>query len=506
MATLAEKDTTSTLTPGEGEEELLGRRTRGAKVFHRVGTRQYRIGATIGPVHYRRDPFDKREELKEIDLSLTPTPGEEWDFACETNGYQVRVWNSREEGGRTLRCVAQFRRAGRWFEMAPVALAWMNGAGERELIAKPVASEPTVEQEPDRVLWRDAFGAGLDFCYTLTPDHFWKAVIVRERTALPRPTIGLAGLRLVVVMAVAWDRGARAGNGFAETVETVLDDDEGVLDAADEELSEPEEFDYRDTADRPLWWLRKPRAWDSREEEQAFEMGWRLRRRGGSVRMLLGLDARVLADESVTYPVYIDASISEEQISAGADDAEQYGSTFPGQPTLRVTGSNVRLGAYNYFYQGGFRFQGIPIPAGATIDSAKLSLCDSAGYAYVAEVYIACEDVDDGAEWSTSHTVQDGYTARTSARVAWNPGNWELDSWHDTPDLTSPVQEVVDRGGWGSGNNLNFLIYNRSSTPPGVRKYYFPWGYDGDSAKAAKFNCSYTEPPPAGGDWLFASD
>ena len=100
MATLAEKDTTSTLTPGEGEEELLGRRTRGAKVFHRVGTRQYRIGATIGPVHYRRDPFDKREELKEIDLSLTPTPGEEWDFACETNGYQVRIWNSREEIGR----------------------------------------------------------------------------------------------------------------------------------------------------------------------------------------------------------------------------------------------------------------------------------------------------------------------------------------------------------------------------------------------------------------------
>ena len=70
MATLAERDTTGTLTPGEGEVELVDRRTRRAKVFHRVGTRQYRIGASMGPVHYRHDPFDEQEELKEIDLSL----------------------------------------------------------------------------------------------------------------------------------------------------------------------------------------------------------------------------------------------------------------------------------------------------------------------------------------------------------------------------------------------------------------------------------------------------
>ena len=113
MATIAERDATGTLTPGEGEVEIAERRTRTAKVFH-LGGRRYRIGGSLTPIHYRRDPFDEQEELKEIDLSLLPAPGEEWDFGCETNGYQVRVWNSRTVEERTLRYAAQFRRAGRW--------------------------------------------------------------------------------------------------------------------------------------------------------------------------------------------------------------------------------------------------------------------------------------------------------------------------------------------------------------------------------------------------------
>ncbi|MCJ7749595.1 MAG: hypothetical protein MUQ65_00640, partial [Armatimonadetes bacterium] len=500
MATLAEKDTTGTLRAGEGEIELLDRRTRTAKVFH-LGGRRYRIGASLGPVHYRRDPFDEGEGLKEIDLSLTPTPGEEWDFACETNGYQVRVWNSREVGGRTLRCVAQYRRAGRWFEMAPVALAWMNGAGERELIAKPVASAPTIEQEPDRVLWRDAFGAGLDFCYTLSPDHFWKAVVVREKAALPRPTIDRAGLRLVVVMAVAWEGEARAGNGFGDAAGVALDDDESVLDAADEELSEPEEFDYRDVADRPLWWLRKPRAWDSSEEQQAFEMGWQLRRRGGSVRMLLAIDAQVLADESVVYPVYIDTSISEEQPVINGDDAHSSGAVYPGFASFTLSGS-LRVGRNSSnWYCCGVRYQTVPIPAGATIDSAALSFSPANTRWDNVIVYRAAEDVDSAAVFSSTHMPGGtAYNSRTTAKVYWDIPNWTAYVWDDSPDLATVVQEVVDRGGWASNNNLLFILYETRTVLPGGFVYRTIQDYG--TGNGVKFNCTYSE-PGSGGDWLF---
>ncbi|MCJ7750882.1 MAG: hypothetical protein MUQ65_07275 [Armatimonadetes bacterium] len=509
MATLAERDTTGTLTPGEGEIELLDRRTRNAKVFH-LGGRRYRIGASLGPVHYRRDPFDEQEELKEIDLSLVPTPGEAWDFACETNGYQVRVWNSREVGARTLRCVAQFRRAGRWFEMAPVALLWMNGAGERELIAKPVASAPTVEQEPDRVLWHDAFGAGLDFCYTLTSDHFWKAVIVREKAALPRPMIGLAGLRLVVVMSAAWGDGARAGNGFADTVETTLDDDENALDAADEELREPEGFDYGDTADRPLWWLRKPRAWDSGEERQGFEMGWELRRRGGVVLMLLGIDARVLADESVAYPVYIDTVMTEEAISASSDDAYSYGTTHPGSTTLSTNGNyTLQGGSTTTFYIAGYRFQTIPIPPGVTVDSASLTV-RSGGVAGDGQTdwRVVAEDVDNAATFSAGHKPSDAYAVKTAASVRWTDagGDWAINATKVSPSLVGPVGEVLARPGWALNAALVILIANWSTSFESGIKYRTIRTYDYSVSYVAKFNCTYTEPPPAGGDWLFASD
>jgi len=505
MATIAERDTTGTLTAAEGEVELVGRRTRTAKVFH-LGGRRYRVGGSVAPVHYRRDPFDEREQMKEIDLSLEPTPGEEWDFGCETNGYQVRVWNGRDVAGRRLRYVAQYRRAGRWFEMAPVALAWMNAAGEWELISKPAATEARIEQNPDRVLWRDAFGAGLDFCYTLAPDHFWKEVVIRDKAALPRPTIGGDGLRLVVVMAVAWEGGVQAGNGFAEAVEVALDDDEAALAAADEELSEPGEFDYRDTVGRPLWWVRRPRAWDSGEDQHALPMGCRLWRRGRSARMLLGLDARALTDGSVTYPVHIDASISEERVGASSEDAWSYGSTYPGGSSINLTGINVHFGATaSTFRCGGFRFQTVPIPNGVTIDSASMTVYAYANMSPSADVYIAAEDVDDGAAWSSAHKPSDGYAARTTAKARWTISSyWHLGTWHETPDLSGVVQEVVHRAGWDPDNALNFVFYNVGTSLPASNEYRWPASYDRSAAEAAKFNCEYSEPVP--GDWLFASD
>jgi len=501
MATLAGKDTTGTLITAEGEIELLDRRTRTAKVFH-LGGRRYRIGASLGPIHYRRDPFDEREELKEIDLSLDPTPGEEWDFACETNGYQVRIWNSREVGGRTLRCVAQFRRAGRWLAMAPVALAWENEAGERQLIAKPnPAVSPRIDNDASTATWADCFGPGIDFAYNLRPDRFYKTLIVRTAAAVPRPTIGTSGLRLVLVMALAWD--AVPANGFAaERPPVEVSDDLTGIDTPDE-LTQDVDFSFRD-AGRDVWWLRRPTAWDStKEEPRTIEVEWSLRRVGDRAFATFAVPATALS--KATYPVYIDTSISEEQTTENDDDTGSRGTTYPGYDTYYAYGS-IRVGrTTTQWATGGFRFTTVPIPAGVTISSAVLSFSAAGTSAADIQVRIAAEDVDSAAIMSITHmSGGTAYDARTTANVFWDPADWTQYVWYDSPDVAAVVQEVVGRPGWALNNNLLFIMYETRTTLPASNTYRLIEDI-ATSGNGAKFNCTYSE-PVSGGDWLFASD
>jgi hypothetical protein len=52
--------------------------------------------------------------------------------------------------------------------------------------------------------------------------------------------------------------------------------------------------------------------------------------------------------------------------------------------------------------------------------------------------------------------------ARTSANVGWIPAPWGTVGAQgpdqQTPDLTSVMQELVNRGGWASGNSMVFII------------------------------------------------
>ena len=74
MATLIERDSSGVLQAQDGETVDL--RTRAA-IRHLVsengdGTRTYRIGATIGPLHYNEDVLDETGAWLPIDLDLLP--------------------------------------------------------------------------------------------------------------------------------------------------------------------------------------------------------------------------------------------------------------------------------------------------------------------------------------------------------------------------------------------------------------------------------------------------
>lgn len=119
---------------------------------------------------------------------------------------------------------------------------------------------------------------------------------------------------------------------------------------------------------------------------------------------------------------------------------------------------------YGGILNGSFRFTGVTIPQGATITSAKIR--------FIASVYgnpakqmhlkISGVDEDNTAEFTTSPISTARTRTNTTAAVDWDP-NLSFSTPaepFDTVDISSVIQEIVDRGGWSSGNALGIYIHD----------------------------------------------
>lgn len=482
MTSLIQRDASGILQTRESETENL--RTRNCKRWFIEtlpdGRKRYRVGASLGPIHYKSDPFSDGP-WEEIDLNVVLTPDEPWDAACESNGYQVRFWQSIVRGNKTYRYVAQFRRAGHWLAMSPIALVWENTAGQRQLISRIKAvGAPTIDNEANYVQWDDAFGTGLHYRYNLTPDKFFKSLVIENKSSLPAPTIGTNGLKLTLVLALEWDFGASARNGLSDSIETSLgDDDTGTVD---ESLDDPDVYDHHDVRGS-LWWVQKPRAWDSAEEQHSVPVEWRIRRKGGNVYGLFSVLVASLNNAATVYPVYVDTAITEEVVPSGAYDAQQYqdGTHFDKDgPNVIFNWTNENEGLYT----AEVIFSSVPIPQSATINSAALLSWFAAYDDPAVDLY--CEDTDSAVDFTSNASITN--RDRTTASVVWEDSNLGTTTWVESPDLSQPVQEVVDRAGWSSDNNLGVIARSRSFAASAL-VYSVEHGYD----RQAKFNCDYTE-------------
>jgi len=152
--------------------------------------------------------------------------------------------------------------------------------------------------------------------------------------------------------------------------------------------------------------------------------------------------------------------------------------------TISTAGTNLIFGksAAGNAYDLGVRFQAVPVPNGATITRAFISFISTnndSGGAVNARVY--GEDADSAAVFSTYADFQ-GRT-RTTAYASWNLiPIWHVGETYPTPDLTDIIQEIVDRAGWASGNDLVLFVEDYSSSNSAIRR------------AASYDNAGYTEP------------
>jgi hypothetical protein len=171
-------------------------------------------------------------------------------------------------------------------------------------------------------------------------------------------------------------------------------------------------------------------------------------------------------------------------VAASSDDAYENNAG-----TVTLNGVSVGAQLNNIDEWAGFRFLNVTIPA-ATINSASMSVIPTSTGNDEPIHPIYGEDQDNPATFAVSANNISG-RARTTATVTWTNANLGATgtSRHDSDDISTIIQEIVDRAGWASGNALVLIIQGVDS---GLNRQLDVKSYDSAPADAAELDVDFT--------------
>jgi hypothetical protein len=171
----------------------------------------------------------------------------------------------------------------------------------------------------------------------------------------------------------------------------------------------------------------------------------------------------------------------ELRVATGADDAEER----PGR-AANLDSSDLELVFDKADQVVGMRFTSVPLPPGATVETAYVQFQVDAASTGPTSLTIAAEARDDAPAFAAAPgDLAD--RPRTQARVPWIPEPWPAvgaaGAAQRTPNIAAVVREIVERPGWRSGNALVILV-----TGTGERGAE---AYDGDRGGAPLLHLEY---------------
>ncbi|MFH1092353.1 MAG: hypothetical protein V1742_12370, partial [Pseudomonadota bacterium] len=181
----------------------------------------------------------------------------------------------------------------------------------------------------------------------------------------------------------------------------------------------------------------------------------------------------------------------EVRVSHTQDDAEERNS----DGLSYYDSDDLDLGKDSATYPNqiiGVRFQSVAIPKQATITNAYIEFNTKVadGTTSTLSLTIQGEDSNDALQFETTNSNISNRT-KTTASVSWDVAAWDtVDEKHQTPDLTSIVQEIVDRAGWANGSSMAFIITNQVAAPASGR---MASSYDHVPAKAPLLHIEYAQ-------------
>lgn len=187
--------------------------------------------------------------------------------------------------------------------------------------------------------------------------------------------------------------------------------------------------------------------------------------------------------------------------SANGDDVHaQTGTNDAGKrPNLGLITDDAILspGSHgnNDEYSAAVRFTGVTIAQAATISSATFSWRANATYNAspgVVKYWVCCQAADNAGALSTSGSTDlDGATrAGTTADSTWTVTSVTGGTRYSV-DITTAVQEVINRAGWASGNAIVVLVDTHADTTQGEWQDWDAYN-TGGSTNGPKLDITYT--------------
>jgi hypothetical protein len=178
-------------------------------------------------------------------------------------------------------------------------------------------------------------------------------------------------------------------------------------------------------------------------------------------------------------------------ITHGADDAEELveegGRPYPVGYTYHDS-TDLEFALDDWFpaYQiVAMRFTSVTIPANATITDAYVRFTvDSAGSGPT-DLTISGEATGNALRFTTQQ-YDISTRQQTLARVGWgNLSAWSPGQQHDTPDISTIIEEIVKGSGWASGNALVLFVRGTGDRTAEA--------YDGDRAGSPRLHITHIE-------------
>ena len=169
-------------------------------------------------------------------------------------------------------------------------------------------------------------------------------------------------------------------------------------------------------------------------------------------------------------------------INSSADDANEENNS------ISLNGGTTWLGNASSATASfsGYRFTNVNIPKGQAIKSAKLQVYSSQSQWIGIAFTMAAEASGNSPAFSSGNLLSS--RPLTSAQVNHSDdAQWNANTWYTLDDITSVIQEVVNRSDWQSGNALSIIMKGTGSA--WGRK--FIQSYDGNTSFAPTLTISY---------------
>jgi len=451
--------------------EIISDRTINSKT-HDLGGGHYAWDGTIGAIHYEDAGW------QEIDNIFEPAVAP-WDWEMLHAGYHIRVKEDFTAGQ-----IIEFEKQGETVQLQPMALEWTNALDQIQPIAMPVnvspiITNPVVDLLPavgmtshqGTIRWNDAYGDGLDFEWKCSSTRLMKVLEIENLSKLTTPAqYILDGGNPVLRLNLIFD---------PSDIDIYVD---GSLWDKKAKKQTFDVIEFRKGGEI-LWGFMPLRYWGSGEgEDNEGQSIATLEKRGNK----LYISIRVPYDwlQSAVYPVFIDVDVDEYVAgSAGDADERQDDLLFGYTAGYVYMSSNTNP---NLSYVGGFHFPGVNISQGSIIGDGCYLAVDvySTGYDDpLCDIYL--ENVDSADDFAATGDLVN--RAKTEHFANWEDVGIGA-GFRNSPEMKEPIQDVISRLGWESGNDICCLVWGTSA----AFGSFLADSYDSSPASAAKLHIEYS--------------